>query len=164
MFNLKNSIKQWLNELRKYSSFEDGDIAEIEDHIRDEIDSEIHLGNSEEKAFKKAITSFGSREEVGKEMYFAKSRIKNYKPEILKQEFPNSGNPILMHIMMLQNNVKVALRNFLKNKVYGTINLTGLVIGMVSCLIISLYVFQELSYDRFHEDSDHIFRIHMDRY
>jgi len=164
MFNLKNSIKKWLNELRKYSSFEDGDIAEIEDHIRDEIDSEIHLGNSEEKAFKKAITSFGSREEVGKEMYFAKSRIENYKPEILKQEFPNSGNPILMHITMLQNNVKIALRNFLKNKVYGTINLTGLVIGMVSCLIISLYVFQELSYDGFHEDSDHIYRVQMNRY
>ncbi len=164
MFDLENSIKQWLNELRKYSSFEDGDIAEIEDHIRDEIDRGIHLGNSKEKAFNKAVSTFGSGAEVGKEMYYAKSRIENYNPEIFKQEFPKSGNPLLINITMFQNNIKVALRNFLKNKVYGTINLSGLIIGMVSCLIISLYVFQELSYDGFHNDSDNIYRVQMNRY
>jgi len=65
---------------------------------------------------------------------------------------------------MLKNYFKIALRNFSRNKVYGSINLSGLLIGMISFLIISLYIFQELSYDRFHPDAENVFRIQMNRY
>ena len=65
---------------------------------------------------------------------------------------------------MLTNNFKIALRNFSRNKVYGSINLSGLVIGMASFLIITLYIFQELSYDRFHKDVATKYRIQMNRY
>ena len=65
---------------------------------------------------------------------------------------------------MIKNHLKIALRNFSRNKVYGTINLSGLIIGMVSFLVISLYIFQELSYDQFHLNSDSKYRIQMNRY
>ena len=60
---------------------------------------------------------------------------------------------------MLTHYINVALRIFLRQKVYSFINVFGLAIGISTTLLISLYVFDELSYDRFHKDADRIFRI-----
>ncbi|MEX0722733.1 MAG: ABC transporter permease [Gracilimonas sp.] len=60
---------------------------------------------------------------------------------------------------MLQNYIKIAVRNLLKNKVYSLINISGLAIGLATCLLIMLYVFNEWSYDKFHTKSDHIYRV-----
>lgn len=60
---------------------------------------------------------------------------------------------------MFKNYLKIALRNILKHKGYSYINITGLAIGMTCCLLIMLYVNQELSYDRFHENADGIYRV-----
>jgi putative ABC transport system permease protein len=63
---------------------------------------------------------------------------------------------------MLQNYLKIALRNLLRNKVYSFINIGGLAVGMATCLLITLYVFDEISYDRFNEKADRIYRLDMD--
>ncbi len=60
---------------------------------------------------------------------------------------------------MLRNYVRVALRNFLKRKAYSFINVAGLAIGVAGCILITLYVIHEISYDRFHEQSDRIYRV-----
>lgn len=60
---------------------------------------------------------------------------------------------------MLQNYFKVALRNILKHKFFSIINIVGLVIGMSCCLMIFVYVQDELSYDRFHQGYENIYRI-----
>ncbi len=60
---------------------------------------------------------------------------------------------------MLRNYFKIAFRNLVKNKVYSFINIFGLAIGIAACLIISLFVQDELSYDRFNEKADRIARI-----
>lgn len=60
---------------------------------------------------------------------------------------------------MFRFNLKIAFRNLLKNKEYTLINLIGLSIGIMSFLFIFLWVKDELSYDRFHEKSDRIYRI-----
>ncbi len=65
---------------------------------------------------------------------------------------------------MFTNHIKIALRNFSRNKIYGIINLSGLIIGVVSFLIISLYIFQELNYDQFHTNAEDKYRIQMNRY
>jgi len=59
---------------------------------------------------------------------------------------------------MLLNNLKLAFRNMFKNKSYSFLNLAGLSIGLAVCLLLSLWVKDELSYDQFHENSDHIYR------
>jgi putative ABC transport system permease protein len=60
---------------------------------------------------------------------------------------------------MLINYFKTALRNNFKHKGYSLINISGLAIGMATCLLILLYVNHELSYDNYNEDADRIYRI-----
>ncbi|MBN1163037.1 MAG: ABC transporter permease [Candidatus Krumholzibacteriota bacterium] len=60
---------------------------------------------------------------------------------------------------MLRNFFKVALRNFLKYKIFSFINVAGLAIGISCSLLVFLFVRYELSYDRFHEKGDRIYRL-----
>ena len=60
---------------------------------------------------------------------------------------------------MLQNYIKTAIRNLLKRKGYSLINIVGLAIGMASCLIILMFVNDELNYDAFNEKADRIYRV-----
>lgn len=60
---------------------------------------------------------------------------------------------------MLKNYLKIALRNIQKRKGYSLINVTGLAIGITCCLLMLLYVRYEVSYDRFHEGADDIYRV-----
>lgn len=61
---------------------------------------------------------------------------------------------------MLRNYLKVAWRNLSRNKTFSIINVAGLAIGLACFLLIALYVLDELSYDRYNEKADRIFRIH----
>jgi putative ABC transport system permease protein len=58
---------------------------------------------------------------------------------------------------MLKNFFKVAFRNLWKNKGFSFINITGLAIGMASALLLLLWIYDEVSYDRFHEKKDRIY-------
>ncbi|RRB05024.1 FtsX-like permease family protein [Larkinella rosea] len=60
---------------------------------------------------------------------------------------------------MIRNYFRIALRHLVKNKVYSFINIGGLALGMACCLMIALYVYDELSYDRFNANYDHIYRL-----
>ena len=60
---------------------------------------------------------------------------------------------------MLKNYLTVALRLLHRAQVYTVVNVVGLAVGLACCLLIVLYVQHELSYDRFHEDANRIFRI-----
>ncbi|KPL12285.1 MAG: hypothetical protein AMS26_18295 [Bacteroides sp. SM23_62] len=59
---------------------------------------------------------------------------------------------------MIANIIKVAFRNLFKHSGYSFINILGLAIGLASSIFIFLYVINELTYDRFHEKSDRIYR------
>jgi len=60
---------------------------------------------------------------------------------------------------MFINYIKVAVRNILKYKTYSFINVFGLAVGMASSMLIMLYIFDELSYDRFQKEADRVFRV-----
>ncbi len=60
---------------------------------------------------------------------------------------------------MFKNYLKTAVRNLWKNKTFSFINIAGLSIGMAVSFLILLLVYNELTYDRFHENSENIFRI-----
>ena len=60
---------------------------------------------------------------------------------------------------MIANIIKVAFRNLFKHFGYSFINILGLAIGLASTIFIFLYVINELTYDRFHEKSDRIYRV-----
>jgi putative ABC transport system permease protein len=60
---------------------------------------------------------------------------------------------------MFSNYFKVALRNILKYKFFSAINILGMTIGITACLLLVLYVTDELSYDRFHSKADRIYQV-----
>jgi len=60
---------------------------------------------------------------------------------------------------MFRNYIKIAWRNILKNKGIFSINIVGLALGIASCLIIMLFVVDELSYDRYNEKADEIVNV-----
>jgi len=63
---------------------------------------------------------------------------------------------------MLRNYLKIAFRNLSKNKAFSIINIAGLALGLTCCLLITMYVVDELSYDKFHENAENIYRINSD--
>jgi putative ABC transport system permease protein len=60
---------------------------------------------------------------------------------------------------MLKNYLKIAYRSLLRNKAFSAINIAGLSMGIAACLLMGLFVLDELSYDRFHEKADRIVRV-----
>lgn len=60
---------------------------------------------------------------------------------------------------MLKNHLKIVLRHLRRAPGYTLINVLGLALGMACCLIIVLFVRDELSYDRFHADAHRIYRV-----
>jgi len=59
---------------------------------------------------------------------------------------------------MLKNFIVITLRNFRKNRLSTSINVTGLVLGFFAFITLSSYVFNEISYDTWHKQADNIFR------
>ncbi len=60
---------------------------------------------------------------------------------------------------MLKNYFKIAFRNLKKHKLYSFINILSLTVGITCCILIFLYVKQELSYDSYFKNAENIYRI-----
>ena len=60
---------------------------------------------------------------------------------------------------MFENYVRVAFRNLFKNRLYSAINIVGLAVGLAACILISLFVRDELSYDQHWANADSLYRL-----
>lgn len=60
---------------------------------------------------------------------------------------------------MIRNYIKTAFRIMLRQKGYSAINITGLSIGIAATMMIIIYIADELGYDKFHRDANHIYRL-----
>ena len=60
---------------------------------------------------------------------------------------------------MYKNYLKIALRNLKRNKIYSILNILGLSVGIIVCILIFLYVQDEISFDKFYTQADQIYRI-----
>jgi putative ABC transport system permease protein len=63
---------------------------------------------------------------------------------------------------MISNYLKLAFRHLLRKKTFSFINIFGLTIGLTSCILIGLFIDEELSFDRFHTNADRIARVTME--
>ncbi|MBT6031172.1 MAG: FtsX-like permease family protein [Kordiimonadaceae bacterium] len=63
--------------------------------------------------------------------------------------------------MLLTNYLTTAWRNILRHKLFSAINILGLAIGLAAIMLITLFVRDELSYDKFWDNSENIYRLHM---
>jgi putative ABC transport system permease protein len=68
-------------------------------------------------------------------------------------------NFLYWRIVMFIHIFKLCLRNIKRNKTFTFINVSGLVLGLACCMLLLLWVQDEISYDRFHEHGKHIYRI-----
>lgn len=147
MFDLEQSIKNWKRKLRKNRGYEDGDIEELESHLRDRIDELVQEGTSEEEACLTAISEIGDVKVVANEFY---------KTSTTKAYLDSSS---VISLGILSNFLKISSRNIQKNKLYSSLNIFGLVIGITSALFIYLFVQNEISYDNYHEKGDRIYKV-----
>lgn len=148
MFNLEKSIKDWLRQFRKHKAFNHGAIREMELHLRDHIDDLIASGHSEQEAFDLAVEEFG---EI---------------PSVAKEEFQNIKTKhtflSMIDITMLSNYLRIGIRNFTKQPFFTFLNTFGLAVGMAGGLLIALFIYDELSFDRMFKDADRIYRVNID--
>ena len=146
MFELEKAIKEWKRSLRKNRGYEDGDIEELESHLRDRIDALVESGESTIHAFELALDEIGNSDDVGNELY--KTRVQKI--------YWNQTSTITS---LLPNYIKIACRNLIYRKGYSAINIIGLSVGIASCLLIALFVQYEWSYDSFHDKADRTYRV-----
>jgi len=79
--------------------------------------------------------------------------------QILKS-FPSFlKNSIIWSVIMIRNYLKIAIRNLKKHKAYSFINIFGLAVGLATCILILLWVQDEVSYDQFHTNLDSLYRV-----
>jgi predicted permease len=84
-----------------------------------------------------------------------------FRPGIIKRIV--SINPLTATPMLI-NDIRTAVRHSLKHKGYTLLNVAGLIAGLASCIIILLYVEDELRVDKFHEKSDRIYQVWRNMY
>ncbi len=65
---------------------------------------------------------------------------------------------------MWKNNLKVAIRTLLKDKTYSAISILGLSVGLAFCLLMTMYLKNEWSYDRHHKQEHNVYRLVFDNY
>jgi len=150
MFDLEDAIREWKKSLRKNEILEDGHIAELESHLREEIDHLIDGGISEKDAFRKASLGIGEPGRIASDYYKTTTRRKSGRPPWQKKRIMPE---------LLANYFKITARKIRKQKGYSFINIFGLAVGMACTILILLWVEDEMSFDRHHEKADRIYRV-----
>jgi len=150
-FDLDTAIATWRHAIKLRKVLLDEDLDELEQHIRDQVRTACLTGHDEESAFRLSIRQMGEQsqvEEAYRRVYWSKLRRKGL-----------LATTLLSEAAMLGNYVKIALRNLKRYPGYTFINIVGLAVGIACCLLIVLFVQDELAFDRFHEHTDDIIRV-----
>lgn len=104
----------------------------------------------------------GDFEEIYNDLVLEKGRARArlwYLRQLLAY-FPRFlSNSMYWRMIMIQNYLKISFRAIQRYKLYSCINIFGLAIGMTCFILIFLWVQDELSYDRYHERADQIYRV-----
>jgi len=140
MFDLEKAIRAWKRSLEKNPSLEDTYISELEAALRDEVADRVNRGESPEEAFRQARSGMGE-------------------PKAIDAEFAKVRSPRRFGGALFGNYVRVALRKMRRQKGYSFITVAGLAVGLACCVLMMLWVADELSYDRFHANRDSIYRL-----
>ncbi|MFC1725025.1 ABC transporter permease [candidate division KSB1 bacterium] len=107
-------------------------------------------------------SSMGDYEEIYNRIRKKEGRIRAvlwYWRQIFQSIIRYLKESTIWSITMLNNYIKIALRNIRKQKLFSFINIAGLAIGMGCCIVIFLFVQSEFIYDKFHENADRIYRL-----
>jgi putative ABC transport system permease protein len=81
------------------------------------------------------------------------------RPWAMRRQSSTASQPFSLNSDMIRNYFKIAWRNLVKNKTYSAINIAGLSVGMAVTISIGLWVWDELSYDKYHDHYDRIVQV-----
>ncbi len=152
-FNLETAIATWRQFHAYRRVFLNDDLDELERHLRDFVAHQQAQGRDDEAAFRLAVDNMGDLE-GGRAEYEKVYWGKHRRQHTLTDE-------LYWRLAMFKNYLTVALRNLKRNPGYSLINIVGLAVGVACCLLLSLYVRDELSFDRYHEHADDIYRVNL---
>jgi len=152
-FDLERAIADWSRGMKRGGALEVGTAAELEAHVRDEVDDLVGSGMDPEDAFLTVTAAVESAELVGREDFKTRARGFIMAP-------PQRSNSFSLALLL--NSVKVSFRKMRRQKWYSLISVTGLAAGIACAVLILLWVRHELSYDRFHKSGENIYRVTME--
>jgi len=150
MFDLETAIKKWNKDLAKNPALEDTYISELESVLRDEIADLVRRGENEEEAFRRSSLEMGEVADIGEE--FSKVRPPH------RFLGPRGKRPLFIPAL-LWSYVRISLRKIQRQKGYSFINIAGLAVGLACSILMMLWVWDELSFDRFHVNRNSLYRI-----
>lgn len=119
----------------------DGFREEMIDHICSAVEAEMQEGRRFYDAYQHVLRQFGHT-----------SGLRATQRQTLIEENKTTR-------IMIRNYLKIATRNLSRNSFYTVVNVAGLALGIASCLIISLFVIHEYSYDKHFANADRIYRV-----
>jgi putative ABC transport system permease protein len=149
-FDLERAIAEWRKGLRRNPAPEDGQAAELEASLRDEIEELVGKGLDPETAFRQAVADMGPAADAGAEFYKARRTRRSARPPWRAPRFVPG---------LLWSYVRVAWRRVRRERAYSFINVAGLAAGLACAILIFLWARHELSYDKFHENAGRIGRV-----
>jgi len=116
--------------------------AEILDHVCSAVEDRIEQGQKFQDAYDAVVRAFGQ------------SRgLLDTQQKVLEADHQHKPGRII------KNFVTVGLRNVRKQGFYSFINIAGLAVGLAACLVITLFILDELSYDKYNTRADRIYRV-----
>jgi putative ABC transport system permease protein len=151
MFDLEKAIAEWKRATRRSPSIDEGDLAELERYLRDKVEDLAASGLGLEEAFRRAEAEFRRAGTLDAAYGHARSARSSRRFPWKKARFAPG---------LLWSNVRIALRRLRLQKAYSLINIGGLTLGLTTCLLVFLWVQDELGYDRFHEKAASIVQVY----
>ena len=114
---------------------------ELIDHVCSAVDAEMGHGKKFNDAYHKVLNSFGHT-----------SGLRKTQKEYIQLQNQKAKN-------MIRNYLTIAWRNLRKQSFYSLINIAGLAVGVAACLIIVLFIVDELNYDSYNTKANRIYRL-----
>ncbi len=151
MFDLERAIAEWKRALRRSSSIEEGDAAELESWLRDKMDDLRRTGMGPEEAFRSAEEEFRRAECLDAAYGHARAARGGGRFPWRAPRFSPG---------LLRSTARFALRRLRLQKTHALIDIGGLALGLTACLLAFLWVRDEISYDRFHERARDIAQVY----
>lgn len=149
MFDLETAIALWRKKLAGSRAIQDGDLAELEDHLRDKIDSLVGQGRGEEEAFRMAVSEFDGADRLDADYYRAHARRSGRRPPWLAFWFEPA---------MIRNAIRTGLRHGRRHRGYAVLTIGSLALALAVALLTIAWAQYENSYDRFHRNAETIYR------
>ncbi len=150
-FNLEAAISAWRRPLEHMRSVSVDDLRELESGLRDSIDDMVADGMPVETAFRRAVRDLDDPFEIEQEY-----RKVFWKKSVHRHTIASEFNH---HAAMLRNYLMTGLRSMSRQKGYSFINIAGLAFGLAACILLLLFIREELSFDTFQQHGDRIYRV-----